>query len=308
MHISFRYVKDVTASPLHAYMRSTRFLPGWVQRMVVGAAIAPVRASFWVPGSPLRRRVENLCRLAGRSDPFWAFDTMMTNFGLAARLFGRLLHGGSDAVIRHIGFDTGASELVSRMRREHGGAIVVVPHCTGSVLSAALVGRHLPTIVMARGSKSIRRYRILQRYFERLGPDLIEVRRTPPAIVARRMLKALRQGKIVIGTTDLIREKPDTIRVRVFGLPAHFPDWPARFSIRRKVPIIPAYVFSRDGRFLLTCGEPYLDSDMVSATQRWVSYFERCICRWPQDWPFMFEKRWARLLATAASTRRGHDE
>jgi len=305
MRISFRLVKDVTAVPLHLYMRGTRFLPEWAQRAIVGAALAPARASFFLPGNPLRRRVEDLCTLAGRSDAYRVFDEMMGNVALAVRLFGRLLHAGGEGVLDHVGFDSGVSEVVTRMRREHGGAIVVVPHCTGSVLSAALVGRLLPSVVMARGSKSETRYRIMQRYLERLGPDLIEVRRTPPATVARRILDSLRQGKVVIGTTDLIRRKPDTVEARVFGELAHFPDWPARFSIRRKVPIIPAYVFSRDGRFFLTCGEPYLEGDVVAATQRWVRYFEESIRHWPADWPFVFEKRWGRLVASAASARRG---
>ena len=299
MRVSFRRVKDIAAPPAHLMMKCLARMPQSAQRAVLGAAVRLAGCSYFVPRSHVRRSVENLCAVIGRSDPLWVTQRLFDNLGCVARLLSLLLREGSEAVAEAVEVEPDSMGRVLRMRERYGGGILLVPHCSGGVLSVARVARIFPTVIMARESRSPRRQRILRSYFEKLAPEIIEVRRAQPATIARRILKALKEGKLIIGTTDLIRKTDDTLEVTVFGQRAWFPAWPARFAARREAPLLPAYCYIRGGSIVLTCDEPYLEKNLVTATQRWVSYFERCIRRYPEDWPFMFEKRWSRLLAAA---------
>ena len=305
MRVSFRRVKDVAARPVHWAVKCLARMPGPAQRAVLGAATRLAECSYFVPGSHVRKSVENLCAVSGRADPLWVAQKMFGNVGRVLQLYALLLREGSESVARHVEVMAESLRRVERVREEYGTGILLVPHCTGGVLSVALVARILPVVVMVRESKSPRRWEILREYFGRLAPEVIEVRSTPPAVVARRILLALRERKLIIGTTDLIRKTEDTVEVKVFGQSAWMPGWPARFAARRKVPLIPAYCRVCDGRVVLMCDEPYLASDVTLATQRWASYFEGCFRRYPEDWPFMLEKRWSRLLAAARAEREG---
>jgi lauroyl/myristoyl acyltransferase len=300
MHVSFRTVKDIAALPLHHLLRMTPHMPEFMRRLIIDGSISLARQYYFFPRSHVRKCVTNLCTVIGRSDPLWITDRLFGNLALTLRLAGQLLNEGGAAVAEHMTVPPDSLARIEAMHAAYGAGIFVVPHCAGSVLAAAKIGQIMPSVIMARESKSPLRKRILRQYLARLGPDIIETRGTPPATIARRILTALRQKKVVIGTTDLIRKTDDTVEVTVFGRKAWMPAWPARFAARRKTPILPGYIHIRNGRFILTCGDPYCESDTTRSTQRWVAYFEQAICRWPEDWLFVFEKRWARLLAEAA--------
>ena len=144
---------------------------------------------------------------------------------------------------------------------------------------------------------------MLRRYFDKLGPELLFVRRTDPAIVARSILRALHEKKFVIGTTDLARNRPDTVEVKFFGQGVSLPAWPARFSARRKMPIMPGYIRVSGGRIVLSCDEPYIEPDAAVATQRWAAYFEKSIRESPADWVFMLDKHWSSVIARPPADR-----
>ena len=119
--------------------------------------------------------------------------------------------------------------------------------------------------------------------------------------MARAILRALHEKKFVIGTTDLARNGPDTVEVKFFGQAVPLPAWPARFSARRKIPILPGYIRVSGGRIVLSCDEPYIEQDAVAATQRWAAYFEKSIRESPADWVFMLDKHWSSVIAKAAA-------
>ena len=58
-----------------------------------------------------------------------------------------------------------------------------------------------------------------------------------------------------------------------------------------------------DKRIVLHLGQPATGSDVVAATRDWISQMEVLLRRYPTDWAFMFDRRWSKLLATAAGTR-----
>jgi len=304
MRIHFRRVKDVSIVPLHAFLRLSLHLPAWVLHAFAGGLGLMGRAYCLVPANHICRTVDDLCRVIGRSDGRAVRRQFMDNVVDAIQAYGRFVRSGPDALAEATFFDEPSLKRCRRAWERCGGAICVVPHCVGSVLSAVRFGREFPSLLLVRESRSERRSRIMQWYFERLGPEMLYVRRASPTAVTRSILKAFREGKFIVGTTDLARRRPDTIEVEMFGQRVSLPDWPARFAARRKVPIVPGYTRMVDGRIMMILGEPYRAKDPIIATQRWASFFEAQIRKSPADWLFMLEKRWSRLLAAAAAEKR----
>ncbi len=263
------------------------------------------KSYYFAPRSHVRRTVKNLCKIIGRSDPAPVYFRLVDNVLSAAQAFGQLLTRRPDPIAGLVEIDGDLEDRCAEACGNRGGAILVVPHCAGSALSAAAFGKRFPTVLLVRESKSSRRNALSRRYVEKLGPELIFVRRIDPGSVTRRILRALRDGKLVIGTTDLARRVPDTTEVQMFGQRVSLPAWPARFSARRNVAILPTFVHIDRGRIRIIGDEPYLEKDVAASTQRWASFFEKKIRRYPADWVFMFDKRWSRIIRAAAAQRHG---
>jgi lauroyl/myristoyl acyltransferase len=65
-------------------------------------------------------------------------------------------------------------------------------------------------------------------------------------------------------------------------------------------PIVPGFIHTDQGGFILIAAEGSLEPDLRKSTRRWMSSFERRFREHPADWVFMLDKRWARVLAAAA--------
>ena len=304
MRVHFRHVKDISAVPLHLLIKTSAYLPASARSALFGGLGLLAKAYYYAPHSHMRRTLANLCAVIGRTDGRAIWFEMVDNVMQAASGFGRLLRYGPDAVTGMCAFDDGTLAVLRKAWQARGGAILVVPHCVGSVLSAARFAREFPTVVLVRESRSVRRARLTGRYLEGLGAELIFVRLNEPTTVTRQVIRALKEKKLVIGTTDLARRRPDTIGAEMFGQRVWLPAWPARFAARRKVPIVAAYVWMVNGQLMIVTDEPYLEDDLVASTQRWAGFFERSIREYPADWIFMFEKRWSHILAAAAQEGR----
>ena len=301
MRIRFRWIKDVAAWPAHWLVRAGGLMPDWLRRPYFQSFGLVGKAYYFTPCNHARRTVGNFCRVTGRSDSRRIYFQIVDNLLFAASGFGRLMSEGSDAVAAIVTFDEASAARMEAVRAQYGAGILLVPHCAASVLSAAGFGKRFPSLVLVRESRSVTRSRLLRQYFEKLGPELLFVRRNDPAVVARSILRALHEKKFVIGTTDLARDSADTIPVKFFGQVVPMPAWPARFSARRKIPIMPGYIRVSGGRILLSCDEPYIEQDAAVATQRWADYFEKSIRESPADWVFMLDKHWSSVLAKAAA-------
>src|SRR5262249_6450689 len=151
--------------------------------------------------------------------------------------------------------------------------------------------------------KSPERCRLLQEYLKMLGPKFILSRNMAPATVVRHISRALRDGEMLVGTTDIIVPGPDTVEVRMFGQTVHSPGWPTKIAAHFNVPILPGFIHIDGEQIKLIAGDGYLDADLQNSTQRWASSFERWFRLYPSDWLFMLDKRWSRVLAAAAERR-----
>jgi lauroyl/myristoyl acyltransferase len=297
----FRQFKDLAIVPLNGLVKVATYLPEWIGRGLAGTFALFFKSLYFVPGSHLRRTAKDLCRVIGHPDPRAMFFQVADKLASAAVLYGTALRHGPELVASSTVMDEVSYARCREVLETRGSGMAVTTHCVGSVLAAPFFGREFPSRMLMRESKSETRARISRQYFEKLGMNAIYARRADPVSLARGILRAFKQGALVVGTADLARQTEDTVQVRVFGQPVWLPAWPSRFAARREVPILPLYVRVEGERILMSVDEPFHEKDLVASTQRWASSFERSIREHPADWVFMFDKRWSRILAAAAA-------
>jgi len=300
MKIHFRAVKNVIARPLHRFGYLLAGLPPGMGSAVMGSIGALAKAAYFVPDGHLSRTMDNFCHVAGRSDPWPIFSRMINNIEHAALHFTSLYRYGREELLAQTAIDPRLEAELRRLSGEKKGGIILVPHCAGAVLSSARLSTVCQTVLLVREPKDPGRGRLLLEYLQKLGPEFIFARNAPPAQVIRNIVRALKEGKIVVGTTDLVKADTDTIETRIFDERIHSPAWPARLSARLDVPIIPGYIHMQGRQITLLGDEGCLDQDIQRSTQRWVSSFEKRFRQYPSDWVFMLDKNWARILAMAA--------
>jgi lauroyl/myristoyl acyltransferase len=297
----FRNVKNVIARPLHQFGRFVAGLPPALQHAVMWPIGAAARTAYFAPEGHLYRTVNNFCHVTGRSDPWPVYSRMVANIQQAALHFARLHRYGREQLVAQTTIDPQVQAECGRLAASGRGFIIVVPHCIGAALSSARLSTFCKTVLLVREPRDPARSELMVEYLEKLGPEFILVRKTPPAVITRRLVRALLDGKVVVGTTDLAGFEADMIQTHAFGQPIYSPIWPATLFTRLKVPILPGYIHMEGGQIRLMGDEGYLETNILEGTQRWVSSFERRFRQYPSDWAFMLDKNWARVFAAAAA-------
>src|SRR5258705_3497485 len=180
----------------------------------------------------------------------------------------------------------------------------LVPHCVGAVLSSAGLSNFCRATLLGREPRSPARCQLMLEYVQKLGPKYILSRNVPPATVTRNIVRSLREGQVVVGTTDVVTQGPDTVETEAFGERIHSPGWPARISARFGVPIVPGFIRMDGPQSTLLAAEGYHETDIEKSTQRWVSNFEHWFRRYSSDWAFVLDKHWARVFSAASAPAR----
>jgi lauroyl/myristoyl acyltransferase len=297
----FRRIKDVIASPLDRLACLVGGLPERIGRAMLSSLGAVGTTCYFLPGSYVRRTLTNFCLMTGQSDPWSIYSRMMDNVENAGLHYTKLRRYGREKLVSQTVIDPKLVGEYQRFGNGSRGIIILVPHCVGAVLSSAGLRHFCPTTLLVREPKSPERCQLMLEYVKKLGPKFILSRNTPPATVMRNIARALRDGEVVVGTTDVVVPGADTVETRIFGQSIHSPAWPARIAARFNVPIVPGFIHMEGRRIQVLADEGYVESDIQNSTQRWISSFERWFREFPSDWVFMFDKNWARVLAAAAA-------
>jgi lauroyl/myristoyl acyltransferase len=291
----FRAIKDLIAQPLHWIAG----LPEGAVRTTVAGVGALARAAYFVPGTQLRRKVQDFCCSSGRSDPWPVYSGMVRNLQEAAVHYSLLNRFGRAELLARTIIDPTLDCQYARLGKRDGGLIFLVPHCAAAVLSSARLSTFCPTVLLVREPRSPARQRLMLEYLQKLGPEVILTRNASPAKVMRDIMRALRERKVIVGTTDVIHPGPDTVQTLAFGERVFSPSWPARIAARLGVPIVSGFIHMEGRQIRLMADEGYYESDIDKSTQRWLSNFEAWFRKYPSDWVFLLDKRWARVFAVA---------
>jgi lauroyl/myristoyl acyltransferase len=297
----FRTVKDAIALPLHRFGHLLAGAPRSLSRAIISPLGAAAKAAYFVPGH-LSGTVGNFCRVTDRTDPWPIYSRMVDNVLSAALHFARLHRHGRSGLLAQTTIAPAVAAELQRLRQDGKGAIIVVPHCVGAVLSSAKLNTACPAVLLVKEPRNPGRCELMLKYVRELGPEYILARRTPPATVMRQIVRALHDGKVVVGTTDLVNAGDDSVETQMFGQRIFSPGWPARLSARFNVPILPGYIHMDGHQIVLLGDESFLEGDIDRGTQRWASSFEKHFRQYPSDWAFMLDKNWARVLANAANS------
>lgn len=190
------------------------------------------------------------------------------------------------------------------------GAVLALPHCHASIAVVRALAARYPVLMLVRESKKGSRAAAQQTYYDHLGCDCIDVRRTGDAAVARAVLGALRGGKLVVGVVDRLQKAPpedipynkerDMVRVTAFGQPVGWTGWPVRFAARIGSPILPGMVTQTRDSMVLHLSAPRTPGPLVPATQEIAQNLEELVRAFPEEWVFLYDKHWRRVLSSAA--------
>jgi KDO2-lipid IV(A) lauroyltransferase len=302
--VSFTKLKDRIGGVLFGISRGLGAAPRPIQWLGYGAAAGFVRALYFVPGLPMRKTARAYVRATGGGSAWRVYTGFADGVIRMARRMEQLRQGGGgaiDALFRHA--DPGAFE---RLVAEHGRALIVMPHCHGALMMVRGFAARYPTFMLIREPSNDDRAARQRPYFEDMGCEILDVRRNNEAAVARAVLKALKQGKFVIGTVDRIKHPPpvsepidklaDNVRIEAFGEAVGVAGWPVRFADKCGVPILPVMVEHTDRAVTLHAGAPIIPGDVLETTQAWADALELFYRRFPRDWINMYDKHWTRVL------------
>jgi lauroyl/myristoyl acyltransferase len=300
--MQFRSVKDATALPVHRFGQFIAKLPEGFGRAIMGSLGMVAKTGYFWPNNYVRRTVSSFCLVTGLTDATAIYYGMIKNIEKVALQYANLYRNGREKLLAQTVIDP---KLMAQFQPNgRSGIIILVPHCAAAVLSSARLHQYAPTTLLVREPKSPVRCRLMLEYINKLGPKFILSRNMAPATVVRHISRALREGEIVVGTTDVIVPGPDTVEVNMFGQTVHSPGWPTKIAAHFNVPILPAFIHMDGEQIKLLTGDGYLDADLQKSTQLWASSFEQWFQQYPSDWVFMLDKRWSRVLAAAATCQR----
>ncbi len=114
----------------------------------------------------------------------------------------------------------------------------------------------------------------------------------------RRILKALRDNRVLGIVPDQDVETVEGVFVDFFGRPAYTPTAPVRFAMASGAPLVPCFLIREGKKYRIKIEPPiqFQDTgdkakDLVANTQKWVSIQEHYIRQYPHLWVWN-HKRW----------------
>lgn len=260
--------------------------------------------AYLVPGTNLRATFEALSRHVGAPSPLRLFHAYVRGFLRGLNRIEQVRHGRTDAIdaMLRIPEKERLDDLL-----EGGGVLLLVPHAHATLAMGRGLSRLYPYLALVRSTADKRRAASELDIYRNLGCDFLDIQLENPTVVARQVLTALRQGRLVVAIADRLRALPpgdgpidvslDMVRARSFGAPIGIASWPARFAHRAKAPIIAATVVQTSDTIELRMGSAVTPTDDLSGTtQAWVDELERLIRSAPQEWTFALDRHWSKAL------------
>ena len=263
--------------------------------------------AYLVPKTKVRATMAALARQVGDPGPRPLFARFVTGFLRGMNRTEQVRHGHVAEIDAML---TIPDEDRLQRLMEQGGAVMVVPHTHASLAMGRGLCQRYPVFLLVKTTGNERRAASERQIYDQFGCDYMDVRIENPAKVARGVLKALREGKLVVATVDRLRRAPpsdmpvdgesDMVRVTAFGAPVGVAGWPVRFAGKACAPILLARVSQTDTHIVLNFRPEVMPgADIVETTQAWMGELEALMRAYPDEWTFALDKHWSRVLREA---------
>ncbi|WP_170125559.1 hypothetical protein [Jannaschia seohaensis] len=263
---------------------------------------------FWIayllPGSTVRATFASLSSQSGAASVTRLFHKYVRGFLLGVDRIEQVRHGYTDAIDAMLRIP---EEERLKGLLQQGGLLLLVPHAHATLAMGRGLAARYPLLALVRSTSDKRRATAELQIYENLGCEFLDIQSENPTKVARKVLKALSDGQMVVAIADRIRDAPrpeqpvvasrDLVRATSFGEPVGIAGWPGRFAWKASVPIVPATVVQTNSTISLHMGAAVTPTaDLVETTQSWVDELERLIKSHPDEWTFALDKHWSKAL------------
>ncbi len=193
------------------------------------------------------------------------------------------------------------------------GALMVGPHLLCQEIMAGSATREFPVTVLARKAPDPDYEALKQRWYSALGVSVVHrpPKNAPGGGLAEVTLavRALRQGKVLALTPDLIQRPGTGIPVTLFGRRVELPAGAFFLAQRTGAPLLPSFCHREAECYRLWCHDPLepmatgdRDAILADMAQRWTDLFEGFLHDHPEMWQFWLDKKWRRWLAETPVT------
>ncbi|MCX5686284.1 MAG: lysophospholipid acyltransferase family protein [Candidatus Omnitrophica bacterium] len=185
-------------------------------------------------------------------------------------------------------------QILDEAFRKGRGIIIITAHIGNwELMAAALRLNNYPGVTVGR-----------KIYFDKYDKYLNYLRKTHDVNVIyrddspRKILKVLKENRIVGIVADQDVDSVEGVFVNFFGLAAYTPSGPAAIARATGAALIPVFIIRKNGRHELVIEEPIelVDTgdkpgDIIKNTQKWSDVIESYIRRYPEQWVWM-HRRW----------------
>jgi KDO2-lipid IV(A) lauroyltransferase len=187
------------------------------------------------------------------------------------------------------------------------GVLMVGPHLTGMEIMVATAARERPLAVLARKSPDAEYEAIKQRWYDRLGVEVIHRPSKESKFAGlsemTAVVRALKGGRILALTPDLVQKPGTGVPVRFLGRTVELPAGPFFLAVRTGAPLMPSFFHREDGHYRLWSHPPIAveegpdrEATIAAVAQRWTDHFDAFVREHPDMWHFWLDKRWERWL------------
>jgi lauroyl/myristoyl acyltransferase len=225
---------------------------------------------------------------------FWSSALATFNHGFAAT-----------PVPAEVKFDQSIRVLDDAAAEGHG-VVLTAAHWSGHELAGASINVRHPMVMLVRGAPTSEREARKLQWYRALGVETV-VRPSGASTIkdAAAYLNALKRGKMLAITPDLLADPEQGVETFIFGRPARLYGGAFALAMSARAPLIRlSFQWQRDSSLVLAFDRapipdgPDRTSAIRIAVQDWCHWFEVKVRANPENWLFWLDKRWSRFLHT----------
>ncbi len=205
-------------------------------------------------------------------------------------------------------------DSIARLREAYAqgkGVVLLGVHAANFMLVLGRMNQELPITVYQRYSKDPRREDARRRYAEMCGLNFIAEppSATNPARRAELMAGALREGRILIITPDMVQNRETGVPVRFFDREVYLPGGAAALSLLVEAPLVTVVARPAGGRAVRLAFYGPMSAQVTQRRKGWRQEATRERMQWfadlmvneflrpcPALWFLWGDKRWTRVF------------